>query len=217
MSRPWLGMWSTVILAGCAASLGGSVKMAAGTDWARAVLDVAARMVKITVDAIRICSSLSQGAFPEEVAEHGFSSDDISGVDGGFDFFRGEPAGRDALVIHGRGDASGEAGGEKDGHLLSEEAGAGEKCDELFPVLRVIAGFLFQLALGGLKRLLAWIHRAGRQFPQKALGRQTILPDQQNALAIVNGHHDGRAAMVHDGALDFEAVGVDGMIYSHGK
>src|SRR5436190_34010 len=41
MSKPWVGMCSTVIRAGCAASAGGSVKRAGGTDWASAIVGAA--------------------------------------------------------------------------------------------------------------------------------------------------------------------------------
>ena len=95
--------------------------------------------------------------------------------------------------------------------------GLGKNEIELFPVFGAIAGLFFQLALGGLERLFAWIDGAGGQFPQEALRGQAILADQQNALAVVDRHHDGRAAMVHDGALDFEAAGIHGVIFGNGE
>ena len=71
--------------------------------------------------------SFPQRALPEEITEHGFRVQNLAALNGGFDFFRREPAGLDALVAHGSGDARGEAGGEKNGHLFGEETGAGEK------------------------------------------------------------------------------------------
>ena len=93
--------------------------------------------------------------------------------------------------------------------------GLGKNDDELGPLFGAIAGLFFELALGGLERLFAGIDGAGGQLPQEALRGQTILPDEKNALTIVHWHHDGRAAMVHDAALDFKAAGLHGVIFRH--
>ena len=81
----------------------------------------------------------------------------------------------------------------------------------------LITRFLPQLALGGLQNRLAFIDAPGRQLPKRGAGRQSILPHQQNAILIIDRHHDGRSAVLHDGALDFEAIRIDSLILSDGE
>ena len=76
--------------------------------------------------------------------------------------------------------------------------GLGKNSIEFFPMFRAIAGFFLQLAPGGLERLFAGIDGARGKLPQRTLRGQPVLAHQKNALAIVDGHHHRRAAMVHD-------------------
>src|SRR5579862_6998337 len=61
ISTPCVGMCSTANLAGCAASAGGSVKIAAGTDCARAKVEVAESAIRTTRVGKRMGRLLDSG------------------------------------------------------------------------------------------------------------------------------------------------------------
>lgn len=158
-----------------------------------------------------------EGTPVEEKAGEGFAIGELAVIDEVLEFVAGEPAGLDALVLHGLGGALGESGGEEEVHLLGDVAGGGIEGGEAFPVAGAEAGFFPEFAFGGGEGLFAGVDASGGEFPDFSLDGEAELGDEQNAALGVDGEDDGGALVSDDEAMDFEAVVVLGSGFFDGK
>jgi len=104
-------------------------------------------------------------ALPNKISDQRLAIDDIAAANHCVDFQRVKPLHRNPLIAHELLFAFRQVFGEKDIHLLPDIPGTGPEANELFPRIRLIAGFLAEFAAGCFKRLFPWIETARGQFP----------------------------------------------------
>lgn len=113
----------------------------------------------------------------------------------------GKQASPDDFIGLRLGFAGAQAGGEKHGHGLGHEAGAGIEMKNAPPAGSGVSGFLQQFAFGGGKGLFAGIDASGGQLPEIVGGGVTILALQKNArgrAGVVHGEDDDGAGVMND-------------------
>ena len=117
----------------------------------------------------------------------------------------------DDFIVLGLCFAFAEARRQIDRHGFRNEAGAGVKLQDAFPMSRGISGFLEQFALGGVEFLFAGIDAASGEFPEKVGGGVAVLSLQKNARdwsrVVHREHYDG-PGMVDEIAAGAHAVGL---------
>ena len=129
-----------------------------------------------------------------------------------------QPADREVLRAVRRRDPVGQAGREEqDGELVGDavrEVDAGE----LAPVARLDARLLAELAFRAVERGLAGGHAALRDLPRVGIERVAMLPDEQDAVVVVEDEDARREVREMDDAVDARrAVGAGHIVVPEGE
>ena len=144
-------------------------------------------------------------------SDDGFAVLDFAARDSCLQLFGSEPAAVDPFVVHVVSLALREVRGEKDGHLLFNETGAGIVTHQFFPGFGAQSGFLAEFALRGLECVFAIIDLADGDFPHGSGSRAggtdaPVIRDADRPPGITTGG----ARMSNDGTLDMETAGIGG-------